>query len=154
LTKKNNDDNFDDISEIDQDEVYISEISQNKNRYTTEIKTTKSNVIDNLDVESKINFDIYIPNVDGTSLFSNELAYEVNFQYSNLFESLINEMLTPDNLKTKDYEFEFESSNPDDSTITEFADQERDYAESDLLENDSIIDDPATQEYSEDTDRD
>jgi len=53
----------------------------------------------------------------------------------------------------KDFEYEFEESNQDNSTITEFADPEKDYAESDILENDSIIDDPITQEFSEDTER-
>jgi hypothetical protein len=81
------------------------------------------------------------------------LAYELNFEYSTLFESLISELMYPDNANLRNLEYEFEDTNPDYSTITEFADPEKNYAESELFENDSIIDDPRSFEFTEDTDR-
>lgn len=84
---------------------------------------------------------------------SNEVAYELNFEYSTLFESLVSELLFPDGTRHNSLEYEFEDTNPDYSTITEFADPDNNYAESELFENDTIIDDPRSFEFSEDTDR-
>jgi hypothetical protein len=97
--------------------------------------------------------DIFLPNNKLNQFLSNEIAYELNFEYSTLFESLVSEILFPDGTRHLSLEYEFEDTNPDYSTVTEFADPDNNYAESELFENDSIIDDPRSFEFTEDTDR-
>lgn len=88
-----------------------------------------------------------------SQFLANEVAYNLNFEYSTLFESLISELLSPDGTRHNSLEFEFEDTNPDYSTVTEYADPDKNFAESELFENDTIIDDPRSFEFTENTDR-
>jgi hypothetical protein len=100
-------------------------------------------------VVDAVDLDLHAINIDGTPILANEIAYEHNIEYSNLFESIILELISPDGQRHLDLEYEFLSSEPEFSTISEFADPEGNFNESGIFENDTIIDDPRTEMISE-----
>ena len=95
--------------------------------------------------------DILMHNKNFTTSSTNAAlaSYEVNLEYSNLFESLINELETPEVEAAKGLEYEFNSEVSDDSTAEEYADPDGNYPESGLFENDTVIDDPVSEYYTE-----
>jgi hypothetical protein len=99
----------------------------------------------NIDSLGNLNLDLYIKSNYKNDILANSVAYETNLEYSNIFESLILEIISPSDHRYRDLEYEFENSNPVFSTIEEFADPEGNYGESGIFENDSVIDDPRTE---------
>ena len=101
--------------------------------------------------ESLFDPDILMHNNKLTTSSTNAAlaSYEVNLEYSNLFESLINELETPEVESAKGLEYEFNSEVSDDSTAEEYADPDGNYPESGLFENDTVIDDPVSEYYTE-----
>lgn len=123
------------------------------NGFSNKIPVKKIKNLPNAEYKSQIPLNVYIPNERMSQFLANEVAYNLNFEYSTLFESLISELLSPDGTRHNSLEFEFEDTNPDYSTVTEYADPDKNFAESELFENDTIIDDPRSFEFTENTDR-
>lgn len=100
------------------------------------------------DVYSGINTDLYIKSEFQNDILANSVAFEINLEYSNLFEALIMG-LTNSNSRTDHLDYEFENTNQMLDTLTEWGDVDGNFNESGQIENDSVIDDPRTETIPE-----
>ena len=77
------------------------------------------------------------------------IAKEVNFEYSTLFDGLLNELEDIESSRGRGYHYEFEEHISDESTKSSLYDPSANYAETGIYEYDTILDEPKT---FEDTD--
>jgi hypothetical protein len=117
-----------------------NETSKNLYLNTYYNEQTKTNTIDDS--------SLFVENQQTNPIKASYAAYELNLEYSNLFESLLLELEDTEISKARDLEYEFIDSNTDESTSSEHADADGNFNESGLFEDDTVIDDPMTREMT------
>lgn len=104
----------------------------------------------NYDSINENNLDIHTEHISSTPLQAIGVAYDMNLEYSNLFESLLNELDENKYTATSGLYPEYDETNSGSSLNYIFT-AENNFDESGIFEDDTVIDDPQTMEFEENT---